>query len=82
MNVKVPDTITTWVLQAFATNAKTGLGVATPYELVGFKPFFVQLNLPYAMIRNEQVMLSATVYNFGQSQALVRPIDVFDHIKT
>ena len=71
MNVKVPDTITTWVLQAFATSTNAGLGVAKPYELVSFKSFFVQLNLPYSMIRNEQVFLSATVYNFAETRAMV-----------
>ncbi len=72
MNVKIPDTITTWVMQAFATNTETGMGVAPPYELVAFKPFFVQLNLPYSMIRNEQIMLSATIFNFGDTKSTVR----------
>eukprot|EP00794_Sanderia_malayensis_P006960 gene6960-7745_t len=69
---KVPDTITTWVMQAFATSTVTGLGVATPYSMTAFKNFFVQLNLPYSIIRNEQVMLSASVFNFGNSRSLTR----------
>ena len=72
MDVTIPDTITTWVIQAFSVGSKTGLGVAKPYDMIAFKLFFVQLNLPYSMIRGEQVMLSATVFNFGKNRALVR----------
>ena len=43
----MPDTITTWVMQAVAINNKTGLGLATPLNIVVFKEFFVSVKMPY-----------------------------------
>ncbi|XP_066566786.1 alpha-2-macroglobulin isoform X2 [Amia ocellicauda] len=61
--VTVPDTITTWEASAFCL-APTGLGLAPPTLLTAFQPFFVELTLPYSVIRGEQFELRATVFNY------------------
>ncbi|XP_071086862.1 CD109 antigen-like [Haliotis cracherodii] len=61
----VPDTITSWVATAFAINRRSGLGVApTSAKLQVFRPFFVSLNLPLSVVRGEQVVLQASVFNY------------------
>ena len=62
--VTVPDTITTWVMQAIAVSNTTGFGLTPPFNLKSFKNFFVSLKLPYSAQRGEQVSVIATVYNY------------------
>ena len=64
MSVTIPDTITTLVMQTVAINNKTGLGLATPLRIVGFREYFISLKLPYSVKRGEQVSLLATVFNY------------------
>ncbi|XP_059162968.1 CD109 antigen-like [Physella acuta] len=69
----VPDTITSWVVSAFAINSKLGLGVApTQAHLKVFRPFFVSLNLPYSVTRGEQLALQANVFNYLPDDMQVR----------
>ncbi|XP_051989609.1 LOW QUALITY PROTEIN: alpha-2-macroglobulin-like protein 1 [Xyrauchen texanus] len=63
VNVKVPDTITTWVMEVFCLSSK-GLGLALPAQLTAFQPFFLELSLPYSIIRGESFELKATVFNY------------------
>ncbi|XP_051985118.1 alpha-2-macroglobulin-like protein 1 [Xyrauchen texanus] len=63
VTVKVPDTITTWETEAFCLSPK-GLGLAPPAWLTVFQPFFVELSLPYSIIRGESFELKATVFNY------------------
>ncbi|XP_071127944.1 CD109 antigen-like isoform X2 [Mytilus edulis] len=65
ISTTVPDTITSWVASAFAVNKVSGLGIAsTSAKIEAFKPFFVSLNLPYSVVRGEQVVLQANVFNY------------------
>ncbi|KAK0141129.1 Alpha-1-macroglobulin [Merluccius polli] len=57
--VTVPDTITTWETEAFCLSQQ-GFGLAPPKELVVFQPFFLELSLPYSIIRGENLELKAT----------------------
>uniref|UniRef100_A0A7E4ZZW4 TEP1-F n=1 Tax=Panagrellus redivivus TaxID=6233 RepID=A0A7E4ZZW4_PANRE len=62
---KAPDTITSWVASAFAINDNSGLGVApATAKLKVFRPFFVRLNLPYAVKRGEKFALQVLVFNY------------------
>uniref|UniRef100_A0A4W4F1F1 Uncharacterized protein n=1 Tax=Electrophorus electricus TaxID=8005 RepID=A0A4W4F1F1_ELEEL len=61
--VTVPDTITTWETEAFCLSPQ-GLGLAPPAELTVFQPFFLELSLPYSIIRGEIFELKATVFNY------------------
>ncbi|XP_060062599.1 CD109 antigen-like [Ylistrum balloti] len=61
----IPDTITSWVASAFAVNTKSGLGIApTSAKVEAFRPFFVSLTLPYSVVRGEQLVLQANVFNY------------------
>ncbi|XP_062608191.1 CD109 antigen-like isoform X3 [Saccostrea cucullata] len=65
ISTTVPDTITSWIASAFAINSASGLGIAdTTAKIEAFKPFFVSLNLPYSVVRGEQVVLQANVFNY------------------
>ncbi|NXF98614.1 A2ML1 protein, partial [Eubucco bourcierii] len=63
--VTVPDTITTWEAGMFCTSP-LGLGLAPATTLTAFKPFFVELALPYSVVRQEAFTLVATVFNYLQ----------------
>ncbi|XP_033743827.1 CD109 antigen-like isoform X3 [Pecten maximus] len=61
----VPDTITSWVASAFAVHTQSGLGIApTSAKVEAFRPFFVSLTLPYSVVRGEQLVLQANVFNY------------------
>lgn len=62
-----PDTITSWVISAFAIDSISGLGVArSPSKVTVFRPFFISLNLPYSIIRGEAVAIQIVVFNYMQ----------------
>ncbi|NXT16390.1 A2ML1 protein, partial [Prunella fulvescens] len=63
MTVTVPDAITEWEAGMFCT-ASRGLGLSPPVTLTAFQPFFVELALPYAVVRHETFTLKATVFNY------------------
>ncbi|XP_041731873.1 alpha-2-macroglobulin isoform X2 [Coregonus clupeaformis] len=63
MPLTVPDTITTWETEAFCL-APGGFGLAPPVKLTVFQPFFLELTLPYSIIRGEHFELKATVFNY------------------
>ncbi|XP_029436509.1 alpha-2-macroglobulin-like protein 1 isoform X2 [Rhinatrema bivittatum] len=61
--VTVPDTITDWKAMMFCT-AQVGFGISPTVNLIAFKPFFVELTLPYSIVRGESFNLKATVFNY------------------
>ncbi|XP_031621506.1 CD109 antigen-like [Contarinia nasturtii] len=62
---KVPDTITSWIISAFSINPSVGLGLTmNPKSLKVLQPFFVSLNLPYSVKRNEVVAIPAVLFNY------------------
>ncbi|NXS44327.1 A2ML1 protein, partial [Balaeniceps rex] len=63
VTVTVPDAITEWEAGMFCTSP-LGLGLAPATTLTAFKPFFVELALPYAVVRHEAFTLVATVFNY------------------
>nr|AIN40972.1 C3 complement component [Ginglymostoma cirratum] len=66
------DSITTWEIQAISMSAEKGICVAEPYDLVVRKDFFIDLRLPYSVVRNEQVEIRAVLYNYGTGDITVR----------
>lgn len=69
MEVQAPDTITSWVASTFAINEENGLGVSpTSSKLRVFRPFFIQLNLPYAVRRGEKFALLVLVFNYMEKE--------------
>ncbi|KAM9173282.1 alpha-2-macroglobulin-like protein 1 [Pangshura tecta] len=63
--VTVPDTITEWKAGMFCM-ARLGFGLAPTTSLVTFQPFFVDVTLPYSVVREETFTLKATVFNYLQ----------------
>ena len=64
MDVQVPDTITTWVANGFAMSSVYGMGLSSQTRLKAFQPFFVQMTLPYSVIRGEEIPITVTVFNY------------------
>uniref|UniRef100_A0A674E519 Complement component 4 n=1 Tax=Salmo trutta TaxID=8032 RepID=A0A674E519_SALTR len=63
-SVAVPDSITTWEVQAVGISKTKGFCIAEPKPLVVFQDFFVSLRLPYSVKRNEQLQMKAVVFNY------------------
>ncbi|CAM5081937.1 unnamed protein product [Eretmochelys imbricata] len=60
----IPDTITEWKANMFCTSSDTGFGLSPTVSLRAFQPFFVELTLPYSVVRGEAFTLKATVFNY------------------
>ncbi|KFV15608.1 Ovostatin, partial [Tauraco erythrolophus] len=60
----IPDTITEWKASAFCVEELAGFGLSVPATLKAFQPFFVDLTLPYSIIRGEDFLLRANVFNY------------------
>ncbi|KAL1279110.1 hypothetical protein QQF64_025783 [Cirrhinus molitorella] len=69
----VPDTITTWETEAFCLSSK-GFGLAPPVQMTVFQPFFLELSLPYSIIRGVSFELKATVFNYLSKCIMVKVI--------
>ncbi|XP_073080811.1 CD109 antigen [Manis javanica] len=87
LEVTVPDSITSWAASAFVISEDLGLGLTTtPVELRAFQPFFISLNLPYAVIRGEELALEVTIFNYLKEATEVKVIieksDEFDILMT
>ncbi|XP_010151419.1 PREDICTED: LOW QUALITY PROTEIN: venom factor-like, partial [Eurypyga helias] len=70
--VYLKDSITTWEVLAVSLSPKKGLCVADPYEITVMKEFFIDLRLPYSVVRNEQVEVRAILYNYWTHEITVR----------
>jgi len=79
MNIEsvVPDTITSWVAEAFAFSATNGLGIAAQTSLTVAKPFFVSLELPFSINYEEEVTITPLVFNFLSNRLTVRTLYIF-----
>uniref|UniRef100_A0A8C9P276 Uncharacterized protein n=1 Tax=Spermophilus dauricus TaxID=99837 RepID=A0A8C9P276_SPEDA len=62
--LKTPDTITEWKASALCLSGTTGLGLSPTVSLQVFQPFFLELTLPYSVVRGETFTLKATVSNY------------------
>ncbi|KFQ69903.1 Ovostatin, partial [Phaethon lepturus] len=60
----IPDTITEWKASAFCVEDLVGFGISVPATMTAFQPFFVDLTLPYSVIRGEDFLLRANVFNY------------------
>ncbi|KAJ6657650.1 hypothetical protein lerEdw1_002151, partial [Lerista edwardsae] len=66
------DSITTWEVLAVSISDTKGICVADPYEITVMKDFFIDLRLPYSVVRNEQVEIRAILYNYRDQAIRVR----------
>ncbi|XP_040294169.1 alpha-2-macroglobulin-like protein 1 [Bufo bufo] len=63
IQVTVPDTITQFNARSFCVG-DSGFGLSPQVSLTVFKPFFVELTLPYSIIQGETLILKASVFNY------------------
>ncbi|XP_067661748.1 complement C3-like [Haliotis asinina] len=68
----LPDTITTWVVQAIGVSRRHSFCVGKAHNIKAFKNFFIQLDLPFSAIRLEQLEVRATVYNYMDRNVTVK----------
>ncbi|KAM9312068.1 complement C3 [Gastrophryne carolinensis] len=68
VSISLPDSITTWEVMAVSFSKGKGLCVSEPYSIVVLKDVFLDLKLPYSVVRNEQIELRAIIYNYGNSR--------------
>uniref|UniRef100_A0A8C4RNQ4 CD109 molecule n=1 Tax=Erpetoichthys calabaricus TaxID=27687 RepID=A0A8C4RNQ4_ERPCA len=85
LDVVAPDTITSWIASAFVMSENLGLGLTSfSEELVVFQSFFISLNLPYSVIRGEELVLDVILFNYlNQSievMVTVTPSDDFQFV--
>ncbi|KAM4038068.1 complement C3 [Anomaloglossus baeobatrachus] len=72
LNLFLKDSITTWEVQAVSLSPNKGICIAKPHEIQVMKDFFIDLTLPYSVVRNEQVEIRSILYNYGQDKIKVR----------
>ncbi|CAH6779492.1 complement C3 [Phodopus roborovskii] len=70
MNIFLKDSITTWEILAVSLSDKKGICVADPYEIIVMQDFFIDLRLPYSVVRNEQVEIRAVLFNYREQDKL------------
>jgi hypothetical protein len=63
LDIELADSITTWRLSASAVTGDGRLG-ASESRIRVFQPFFVDLNLPVALTRGDEVSVPVVVYNY------------------
>ncbi|MBN3301790.1 CD109 protein, partial [Amia calva] len=85
LDVTVPDSITSWIASAFVISENLGLGLSTvPARLNVIQTFFLSLNLPYSIIRGEQLVIEVIIFNYLDQplevMVIVAASDSFDFV--
>ncbi|XP_006191863.2 complement C5 [Camelus ferus] len=62
----LPDSLTTWEIQGVGIS-NSGICVADTLKAKVFKDVFLEMNIPYSVVRGEQIQLKGTVYNYRTS---------------
>lgn len=70
----VPHSITTHVIQAVSLSSADGLCIADSAEILVYQDFFVDVDLPYSIVRMEQTEIRATIYNYRNTTLPVRQL--------
>ena len=61
---KAPDTITSWMFSGVCVSSETGLGISKTNAIKIFRPFFLEMKLPYSVVRGESFELVVAVYMY------------------
>uniref|UniRef100_A0A3B3WIX9 Anaphylatoxin-like domain-containing protein n=1 Tax=Poecilia mexicana TaxID=48701 RepID=A0A3B3WIX9_9TELE len=72
----LPDTITTWQLTAVSMSKTHGLCVAKPLKIITWKPFFIDLRLPYSAVQGEQLEIRAILHNYDDNPITVKEASI------
>ncbi|XP_077502631.1 A.superbus venom factor 1-like isoform X2 [Amblyomma americanum] len=70
----LPASVTTWEVNAVSVSPSGGVCAVEPLEIVATKKFFVEVNVPYSVVKKEQVEIPATVYNYGTKQITAKVV--------
>ncbi|XP_066457777.1 alpha-2-macroglobulin-like protein 1 [Eleutherodactylus coqui] len=70
LNRTTPDSVTTWVTDAFCLG-KTGFASVTDVELTAFQPYFVDLIVPYSVVQGEKFTITAMVFSYVKKCLLI-----------
>ncbi|XP_035878044.1 complement C5 isoform X3 [Phyllostomus discolor] len=62
----LPDSLTTWEIQGVGIS-DSGICVSDTVKAKVFKDVFLEMNIPYSVVRGEQIQLTGTVYNYRLS---------------
>ncbi|XP_070600137.1 complement C4-B-like [Erythrolamprus reginae] len=60
----LPDSITTWEIQAVSMSPAKGICISEPFKITVFQDFHISLRLPYAVKQFEQIELRPVLYNY------------------
>lgn len=63
LNLTTPDSITKFDTDAFCLG-KSGFGAMSNVMLTTFKPYFIELTMPYSVVQGEKFTITALVYNY------------------
>ena len=66
--VKIPDTLTSYVISGFSIHKTEGFALAQPQTISVFKQFFVDILLPPSAIIDEVVKVEVFAFNFLKNQ--------------
>ncbi|KAM7316887.1 hypothetical protein ACRRTK_024618 [Alexandromys fortis] len=66
LQVVLPDSLTTWEVQGIGIS-DNGICVADTRKAKVLKDIFLEMNIPYSVVRGEQIQLKGTVYNYRTS---------------
>ncbi|XP_003479183.1 complement C5 [Cavia porcellus] len=66
IQLKLPDSLTTWEIQGVGIS-NSGMCVADTLKAKVFKDVFLEMSIPYSVVRGEQIQLKGTVYNYRTS---------------
>uniref|UniRef100_A0A8B9ETJ0 Complement C5 n=1 Tax=Anser cygnoides TaxID=8845 RepID=A0A8B9ETJ0_ANSCY len=66
LSITLPDSLTTWEVQGVAISDK-GICVTAPLEVQVVKDIFLNIYVPYSVVRGEQIELKGSVYNHRAS---------------
>ncbi|XP_051022288.1 complement C5 [Acomys russatus] len=69
LQVALPDSLTTWEIQGVGIS-DSGICVADTLKAKVFKDVFLEMNIPYSVIRGEQIQLKGTVYNYRTAETM------------
>ncbi|KAM5145639.1 complement C4-like [Mantella aurantiaca] len=70
--VPVPDSITTWEIQAIGMSVGKGFCVVDPLKVKVYKPFHIHLRVPLTVKRFEQIELRPVLYNFRDQPIMMK----------
>nr|ABJ89824.1 alpha-2-macroglobulin [Sinohyriopsis cumingii] len=64
VTTEIPHTVTEWVGNTLCSNSKDGVGISPMIGITVFQPFFLSFTLPYSAIREENLPVLVTVFNY------------------